>query len=329
MNTKNHSRKISLFVAVFILLTGVFLGGYLVLKSGKVSAGQLGDILKGNSVNPAVCEPNAGDANKDSDNDGLKDWQEIQIYQSDPCKIDTDNDGYLDGEEVTSGYNPIIKAPGDELPGTLPKGPRPLPENLTTALSSMLSQQITTGKIESFTQEGRILSAAELEKYPGLQQSVRQIMFAGDQLFAAEAIDESQIKITNNNSRAEIQRYAGEAAAAFPPAENDGENEATLFLNAMQNNDFSKIDKNLEIYQTAYKKLQVLSVPSDLLEIHKEQLNIISGLIKVYQAIKDIDVDPLKTNLALQKYSYLTEQLTNWFQKLAAFINARQQKTSA
>ncbi len=322
--TKNHSRKISLFVAVLILLAGVFLGGYLVLKSGKISASQLDDILKGSTVDLKTCNPDPSDANKDSDNDGLKDWQEIQLYLSDPCKTDSDGDGYLDGEEVTSGYNPIVKAPGDELPGTIPKGPRPLPANLTQALGAMLTQQIVAGKIDSFNQQGQILSSYELEKYPGIQQSVQQIVSAGNQLFAADPIDEKQIKTTPDNSQAAIQRYAGEAANSFPPMENNGEDEATIFLNAMQNNDFSKIDKNLEIYQTSYKKLQMLSVPSNLLEIHKGQLNIISSMTKVYQAIKDINVDPLKTNLALQKYSSLMEQLTNWFQKLAAFINAHQ-----
>ncbi len=319
---KNLSRKSSILAAVLILLIGVFIGSYLVLKSGKISAGELSDILKGQSIDPSLCQPNAEDPAKDSDKDNLKDWQEIQLYGTDPCQQDTDGDGYLDGEEVASGYDPAKKAPNDELPGTIPKGPRPLPENLTQALGSMLGQQITAGKIDSFNQQGQILSASELEKYPGIQQSVQQIISAGHQLFAPEIIDETQIKITPDNSQAAIQRYAGEAAASFPLIENDGEAEATIFLNAMENNDFSKIDKNLAIYQIAYKKLQMLSVPGDLLAIHKEQLNIISGLIKVHQAIKDINTDPLKTNLALQQYSSLMGQLNNWFQKLAAFINA-------
>lgn len=320
---KTHSRKLSFLVAILILLTGVFLGGYLVLKSGKVSAGQLDDILKGNSVNPAVCEPNAGDANKDSDNDGLKDWQEIQIYQSDPCKIDSDNDGYLDGEEVTSGYNPIVKAPGDELPGTLPKGARPLPANLTAALSSMLSQQITTGKIDSFTQQGQILSSSELEKYPTLQQSIRQITSASDQLFAPDPIDESQIKITDDNSKNAIQKYAlAVMKAIYPngPPSQQTTAEIDILLKAMENNDFTETDTELNDYQTAYQQLLRITVPTKLIDLHIKQLNFFSTIIKIYQNVKTTNEDPLKTILALQAYQNTLDQLSAWTNKLGKFI---------
>ena len=323
MKTPTHSRKLSLLVAVLILLTGVFLGGYLVLKSDRVSAGPLDDILKGAAPDPAVCEPNAADANKDSDNDGLKDWQEIQIYQSDPCKTDSDNDGYLDGEEVSSGYNPIIKAPGDELPGTTPKGPRPLPANLTNALGSMLAQQIITGKIDSFNQNGQILSAAELEKYPALQQSVAQIVSAGDQLFAPEIIDENKIKITNDISPAAIQKYAGEAARALSietaPGQSTPPGEDSL-LTALQNNDFTGLDVEIAKYQQSYQKLAGLTVPINLIEIHKEQLNIFSKLIKINQSFSSFSEDPLKTIFALQSYQETLQQLDNWFLRLAQFL---------
>ncbi len=42
----------------------------------------------------------------DTDNDGLTDWQEINIYHTDPLKADTDGDGYPDGYEVHRGFNP-------------------------------------------------------------------------------------------------------------------------------------------------------------------------------------------------------------------------------
>ncbi|KKT25970.1 MAG: Thrombospondin type 3 repeat superfamily protein [Parcubacteria group bacterium GW2011_GWA2_43_9b] len=323
--TKNYSRKLSLLVAVLILLTGVFLGGYLVLKSGKVSAGQIDDILKGAPIVTETCEPNASDPNKDSDNDGLKDWQEIQVYKSDPCKPDTDGDGYLDGEEVASGYDPTIKAPGDELPGTMAKSPRPLPANLTKALSSALAQQIVSGKIDSFNQQGQILSADELAKYPAIQQSVAQLMSAGDQLFAPETIDAIRIKTTPDNSATSIQNYAKAAANAIPITDSsDEETEASMFLSAINNNDFSKLDLYLKDYQIAYRKLQEITVPDDLVNLHKEQLNIFSSIIRIYEAIKNSGDDPLKTNLALQKYQELSTQFGNWMQKLGQFIDAHQ-----
>lgn len=42
----------------------------------------------------------------DSDNDGLTDNQESEIYFTDPLNPDSDGDGFLDGEEVENGYSP-------------------------------------------------------------------------------------------------------------------------------------------------------------------------------------------------------------------------------
>jgi len=45
--------------------------------------------------------------NLDSDQDGLSDADELNVYGTNPLKSDTDGDGYLDGEEVKNGYNPL------------------------------------------------------------------------------------------------------------------------------------------------------------------------------------------------------------------------------
>lgn len=45
--------------------------------------------------------------NKDSDDDGLSDWDEINIFGTDPLNPDTDGDGMSDGDEVKAGRNPL------------------------------------------------------------------------------------------------------------------------------------------------------------------------------------------------------------------------------
>lgn len=323
MKTPKQSRKISVLAAILVLLAGIFIGGYLVLKSNRGIASQLDDILGNKTIASLACQPDVNDPNKDSDEDGLKDWQEYQTYLTDPCQTDTDGDGYLDGEEVASGYDPAKKAPEDELPGTTPKTPRPLPNNLTTALSAMLADQIAKGRIESFNQTGQVLSADELAKYPALQQSVQSIVANTGQLFSPDPIDDSRIKIVAKTDKSTIQEYARQASACFPDFGTAGDkSEGEIFLESMQTNDFSLLEKNAEIYQAAYKKLNEIAVPKEMLAIHKEQLNIISGLIKIHQAIKQIATDPLKASLALQEYSNILEQQANWLQKLAAFIEA-------
>ncbi|MDO8668058.1 MAG: L,D-transpeptidase family protein [bacterium] len=42
----------------------------------------------------------------DSDNDGVPDKDEIEIYHTDPNKADTDGDGYNDWRELNTGFSP-------------------------------------------------------------------------------------------------------------------------------------------------------------------------------------------------------------------------------
>jgi hypothetical protein len=43
----------------------------------------------------------------DSDQDGLSDSAEIELYHTDPHKTDTDGDSVPDGQEITESTNPI------------------------------------------------------------------------------------------------------------------------------------------------------------------------------------------------------------------------------
>ena len=43
---------------------------------------------------------------KDTDNDGLSDWDELNIYKTSPYLEDSDSDGSSDKEEIEQGFNP-------------------------------------------------------------------------------------------------------------------------------------------------------------------------------------------------------------------------------
>lgn len=45
----------------------------------------------------------------DSDNDGISDQLETQVYQTDQNKADTDGDGFNDKQEIINGYDPLKK----------------------------------------------------------------------------------------------------------------------------------------------------------------------------------------------------------------------------
>ncbi|SET66259.1 cellulose binding domain-containing protein, partial [[Clostridium] polysaccharolyticum] len=46
---------------------------------------------------------------KDSDEDGIEDGEEVLVYQTDPCDTDTDSDQMSDGTERKTGLNPLLQ----------------------------------------------------------------------------------------------------------------------------------------------------------------------------------------------------------------------------
>ncbi len=46
------------------------------------------------------------DVFEDSDKDGISNYDEINIYDTDPFDADSDDDGYVDGAEIIGGFNP-------------------------------------------------------------------------------------------------------------------------------------------------------------------------------------------------------------------------------
>jgi hypothetical protein len=46
------------------------------------------------------------DVMKDSDTDGITDYDEVNLYKTNPQSADSDNDGFIDGIEILNGYNP-------------------------------------------------------------------------------------------------------------------------------------------------------------------------------------------------------------------------------
>jgi hypothetical protein len=61
------------------------------------------------NINNAIIEGSNIEAlkNKDTDGDGLSDYDEIYIYKTSPYLKDTDSDGYDDKTEVTTGNDPL------------------------------------------------------------------------------------------------------------------------------------------------------------------------------------------------------------------------------
>ena len=60
-----------------------------------------------NATDTYITKRAGADVFKDSDKDGISDFDEVTIYHTDPFSADTDGDGIIDGVEIMDGYDPL------------------------------------------------------------------------------------------------------------------------------------------------------------------------------------------------------------------------------
>lgn len=276
---------------------------------------------------------------KDSDNDGLRDWEE-ELYRTNPFNPDTDGDGYLDGEEVDSGHNPLVKAPGDEL------GFYPLPlgekYNLTNKIlneasiqkvvSSYLSQKIDyledhpeindPNQFSALTDPSTIKEMARRsigDNYDYLMEANEEYISELSEIFDISVADE-QIKISEDNSQEAIKLYIFKISEWLNSDIFFFQSEALQIVSeASKTQNFSSLDKLIKLNDKWIDQMKETAVPSSWKEIHKEGLEMIILTRNIFVSLRDYENDPFKARYAI--YEELGGITNDWTELIKKAIN--------
>lgn len=113
-NKKSKKEKTLIFVIFFTIILALVAAGYSVARmnddswlSFKANDKQ-DECLDGNCVDDDMADYLSSQS-KDTDGDGLTDYEEIYIYGTSPYLKDSDGDGMDDKYEVEMGYDPNCK----------------------------------------------------------------------------------------------------------------------------------------------------------------------------------------------------------------------------
>jgi hypothetical protein len=318
MEPQKKSGKFNIITAVLLLIIGVFLGGWLVLKS-KISRADLLQELAQNLQNQ--------DLKNDDDKDGLENWEE-KVHQTDPNDPDTDKDGYLDGEEVASGFDPLKLAPNDRLPENTNKDTRPEPGNLTQMLAYILANQIKTDQIPAMA---NITSMEQIEGTVA-DQKVTEALQRASANFISEFTPnykESDIQIAKNNDLAAIRKYAGQATDKIGAIDScqenasDNKSDTEIIKESIETQNFSRVNCLAKSYLQAYGELLKIPVPEDWLDIHKKYLSVFWKSHKVYQHLPQYGNDPLKGLIVMEKFEQTAEEFVNVLETMKTDLDNR------
>jgi hypothetical protein len=331
MKPQKFSKKTNIIVGILVLLVGVYLGGYLVLKSKSGRANPLGEIAQ--NINQKGFQD-------DLDYDGLADWEE-KIYQTNPLNPDTDGDGYLDGEEAATGHDPTKPAPNDKLnqeetDSTEPNQPfRPEPGNLTQMLSYILADQLKFEPPVLLNYQGQDVTSLGESIEQAMDEKVVEALQQAATGFLVEFIPafqrkEIQFENTAGNDLAAIRHYAGQMMEKIDPIDSccrpcdNIKTDAEIIQESIETKNFEQVNCLAKSYLEAYQEISKLAVPLDWLDIHKKILTGLWTLHKVYQHLPYYEKDPLKGLLVMQKFDEANENFANLFQAMAADLENRE-----
>lgn len=86
---------------------------------------------------------------KDSDNDGITDFDEISLYNTNPFSADSDNDGFTDEAEILGGYNPNDAAQEASIKFESPKDTEVIREDVFVVDSIVADQAVEANEREA------------------------------------------------------------------------------------------------------------------------------------------------------------------------------------
>lgn len=259
-------------------------------------------------------------AAKDTDGDGLKDWEEV-LWGTDPAKPDTDGDGTKDNDEILAKRDPTKAGlpvgagaeagPGDEMGVTLPLVRGGDGEaNKTSSESSTLTEQLAHDFGEAYMRQkfgkkevdaeylSKILFSGITEKLTeknGENKEVPKVFF-----------ETSDFSIAIDSSHSALRRYFNALGSVFFKSRNvPSQNELQFIFDAISGKDEKKFEELLA-YRDSYRALaegmKTITVPEIMMPSHVYMANSFWRLSLIAERMSAFEKDPLEGIAASNAY---------------------------
>ena len=210
---------------------------------------------------------------KDSDSDGLKDWEE-ELWETDLLNPDTDGDGTNDSEEIRERRNPLVKGPDD-----------PLDESSIMEKTTLEDQ---TGPETETDKLAREFFGTYLEvKKDGGQLTPESIEAFSEKLFLSSPdlktriYSEKDLILSQESDSAAMRNYGNEIGLIIASVPAPPENELDLLNRAAESEDRAAIERLgpiIDGYTQLLTELETVPVPEGAEDGHILLLQSFDGL---------------------------------------------------
>jgi hypothetical protein len=306
-NTAFSSKTLGLGKRLFWLFGSIIVVAAIIFVFFPLKKGQKGTASLTKA--PKTKEEIIQDLNRDSDGDGLKDWEE-KIYGTDPNNPDTDGDGTSDGDEIKSSRNPLKKGPDDGISIPLPPAED---ENKTAAIANKLINQPITQIIAESISGARPLT--DLSSNPNFQSYIEKI---GEERLLDRVIppDRSEFVISDDNSAEAVKKYFNRVAEIYIENFSSIDSDISILYLAAQGNNpkaFRRLGDNEAAIGKAIEEIKKTPTPSKWLSFAKDDVWYLSKTLAAVKILKNSETDPVSSLLILRDRIALLDEIRNFY----------------
>lgn len=232
---------------------------------------------------------------KDSDGDGLADWEEL-FWGTDPDNPDTDGDGIPDNEAVKQPH--LASGTGSETTSiNVDTGTEALSKDLFT--SFMYSVQAGKTDLSPEEQERMVKHA--------IQESVPLIQAPS---FTAEEV--VTVPATSENREQYVESVLKQFGFMVQNARRSNEYGALIIMmQGQKERGVEELQKVITTYKTHADVIKTIPVPSDARSLHAELVQASLQYIHVLEGFGLMDTDPFRAVASAQTFGTAHENLHN------------------
>ncbi len=250
-------------------------------------------------------------ADKDSDGDGLKDWEE-SLWKTNPKDADTDSDGTNDYDEIKINRNPLkpnhskTSLPDDKISEEVIANQKKAEEEFNQLTDTQKISRVLFSQYIAAKQTGKI---SDSDKQIILDTAINMM----DEN-SKNSHTQNDFKITQDNSTTTVRNYGNELGKAFftGSRQENVQNELYILDRAVKTQDpetLKALDAIIEGYTNSITKLELITVPSTAILIHTNLVNDLINIRDSYIRIKDLFSDPFSAIGGMRLYQTASTNL--------------------
>ncbi len=258
-------------------------------------------------------------ASKDSDSDGLPDWQEA-LYGTDPANPESVKIGVKDGDAVAQGLvKPRFVGAGTPLDQS--KNSEKIPTVADNTITAQFARSFFTDYLNTYGGSAN-LTDEQLSAFT--EKAVAKLV---SQRVQVDAYTTKNVKVAGTGPDA-LRLYAQQVTTALTRQTlTTDKSEIDYLSDALERNDASALIKISEIgksYTAMSKLLIAVPAPSEAASVHLKMANTLSALGTIITDISTSSTDPLRSLLGLMLYGEASTTFTRSLSEMfTVFTTAR------